>query len=197
METVTRNYQVYDFKELSKEAKYYAIEKWYENEDYPFLEDYIQEELHQLDEHEIFEDIKLQYSLSYCQGDGLSFSAHINLKNFLDNIYSKKLQQFKKDTIQNYIYKCYSKGNTGHYCYASKSDIEYYENYQNGIERKYIDILWQDILEEIKKYYMNICNNLEKYGYSILEYRMNDEEFSEFCEDNEYKFFENGKMFNL
>ena len=78
MKIITREYKVYNFNELNNESKDYAIEKYYETEDYYFLEDDILEELYQLDKHKIFEEVKLRYSLSWCQGDGLSFKCEIN-----------------------------------------------------------------------------------------------------------------------
>lgn len=198
MKTITREYKVFNFDELSKEAKQKAIDQYYDYEmqyGYHFLEDDISEELKQIDD--CFSDVKLQYSLSYCQGDGLSFSGELDLKKFLETKYSKKLPQYKIWGLDEYVYSVHSKGNSGHYCYASKNDIDYTENYQDYIERKHIDNLWQDVLTEIQEYYLDLCEKLKKYGYDILEYRMTDDEFSEFCESNDYKFFEDGKMFNL
>ena len=55
---------------------------------------------------------------------------------------------------------------------------------------------FQSILVEIQDYYVNLCKQLEKYGYSIIDYRMNFNEFSEHCQANEYNFLECGKMVN-
>jgi hypothetical protein len=195
MKIVTKEYKIYNFNELSKEAKEYAINNWYEHEDYPFLEDDILEGLKQIDKY--FFDVELQYSLSYSQGDGLSFKGTLNLKKFLDEKYSKKLRKSYQHALWDYIYSVNSTGNGGNYCYAHKNDIEYTENYNDCKEHKYIDKLWDDVLEEIKEYYIELCDKLEKYGYSILEYRMNNEEFLELCEANEYNFYKDGKMANL
>jgi len=197
MKKITKEYQVLNFDELTEDVKDYVIDKWYESEDYPFLEEDISEELLCFDEYNIFENPKLQYSLSYSQGDGLSFEADINILNFLNNIYSKKLPEYKKRAIDEYIWKVYSMGNDGNYCFASKSNIDFFCNYCDGVERPCLDKLWDDILEEITEYYLDICYKLEKSGYSILDYRMNYNEFSETCEANGYTFLKDGKMFNL
>ncbi len=123
METITREYKVFNFEELSEEAKEKVIENHYIYEHeygYNFLEMDIKEELKQLDQ--CFLGASIAYSLSYCQGDGL---------------------------------------------------------------------------EEIKTYYIDLCYKLEKYGYSIFEYRMNNEEMNKLCQSNEYIFFEDGTMCNL
>lgn len=193
MKIITKEYKVYTFNELAEEAKERAINDYYKHEDYPFLEDDIMVELKQIDQ--FFSDIKLQYSLSYCQGDGLSFSGEFNLEEFLKKGYSKKLKSSQIAALCDYIYRVFSEGNTGNYCYASKSDVDCEYNYND--ENDILEQLWQDVLGEIQEYYYNLCKQLEKYGYSILEYRMDFNEFDEFCEDNEYNFFENGEMANL
>lgn len=185
----TRSYNVYKFSELSKEAKEYAIAKYYENEEYPFLEEDILSELSQLDTLKIFSDIKLRYSLNYCQGDGLSFSANIDVDEYLKN---KDLSQDNKQLISMEVYKMYSTGNKGRYSYAHRDQIEWEAN--GSDVRETTEKLIETIKKEIAEYYMEICKKLEKYGYSVLEYRMDDEEFEEHCKSNGYMFLENGKI---
>ncbi|MFA5048621.1 MAG: hypothetical protein WC516_06375 [Patescibacteria group bacterium] len=89
--------------------------------------------------------------------------------------------------------KVISKGNKGHYCFASENQIEYDENYQDGIERKHIAKLWQNILEEIKDYYITLCKQFEKQGYDEIDYQLSDECIIEDIKANEYDFTEEGK----
>lgn len=193
MVIITKHYQVFKFNELSKKAKEFAIEKWYENEDYPFLTEDIKEELDYKDSY--FSDIKLQYSLSCCQGDGLSFSGEFDLKKWLND--KHKISEWKKNIICDYYDNITSSGNNGHYCYASKNDIDYrgYPNLKNECKR--IEKLISEILNKVEDYYINLCKELEKYGYSVIEYRMDFDEFDDHCESNEYNFFEGGRMANL
>lgn len=184
----TRTYQVYKFMELPKETREKVIQKWYESEDYPFIEEDIMQELIKLDTLKLFSDVKLQYSLGYCQGDGLSFSANIDFTAYLK---SKNLSIDKIDLLSNAVYKFISTGNKGHYSYASENQIQYEEN------ERHVDAIWEEIdgyKEEIEKYYLDICNKLEKYGYSILDYRMDEKEFNELCDANNYMFTENGNI---
>lgn len=155
--------KVYSFDELSEEAKEKAIEKWYENEDYPWMEEDLTESCKALLEENgcTFEDINLSYSLSYGQGDGLCFTGYIS-KN----------------------------GNT----LRLTHNYRYY--FASSVEMNYTDSEGEDIEEvkELKDIYFNICKELEKEGYGILEYRMDFSEFSEHCEANNYEFTEDGKM---
>jgi len=94
MQIITKQYKVYEFNELSKEAKQKVINDYYKHEQECgniFLEDDILNEMGCIDEYNIFEGVKLCYSLSYCQGDGLSFESTINLKNFLRQYLFQKI----------------------------------------------------------------------------------------------------------
>jgi len=73
----------------------------------------------------------------------------------------------------------------GHYCHAKSVEMMFTNDGE--------EIDGDDELEDI---YFDICRELEKYGYSILEYRMDENEFNELCEANEYTFLPSGKMKN-
>ena len=182
----------YTFDELSKEAKEKAKAKYYELEDDPWLEDDLNESLK--DKACYWKEAKLQYSLSCCQGDGLSFSGTLDLKAFLAEFFPKMRRQ---NVMLEYIYKIYSTGNKGHYQYAAENQIDMDINVQPGPGKDYkrLDQQADIILERVKDEYMTVCKALEKEWYSILEYRMSDVEFSEHCEANTYEFYEDGKMF--
>lgn len=165
-----RTYNVYRFKELSKEAKANAIAKWYEKEDYPFLSEDLQESLKGLLEQNKIkynDDLKLFYSLGYCQGDGLCFVGNFEYKG----------KHYK--IIHNYRY--YFAESVG----ISEITEEGEENYLPFQENK------ENLF--IKKY-LSICKELEKEGYNILEYRMDNKEFGELCESNDYWFTIEGNI---
>ena len=167
MKTIEIN--LYSFDELSDKAKENAIEKWYEKEDYYFLSQDLKESLISLlNERNIYyQDIKLLYSLSYCQGDGLCFTGILE-KNGITLKLSHKYR----------------------YYYANSVDMLFYNQECEDIEEE------DERTEELKNIYFEICEILENEGYSILEYRMNDEEFSDLCDANGYYFTEDGIMKN-
>jgi hypothetical protein len=163
-----RSYKVYRFKELSKEAKEKAIEKWYEKEDYPFLKEDLKESCKALlEQHKIkYDNLDILYSLSYCQGDGFCFTG-----NF---IYKKK--HYKITHSYNYYYP------------ESVSIDEIINEEENGLN-------FQDDKDNpFIKLYLKIARELEKEGYGILEYRMSEIEFNEHCEVNDYYFTKDGDI---
>ena len=87
MRSVNVTYKIYEFSELSEDVKA-KVKEWYLNNFYQNEEflDICKEELsHRFPK----SDLKVQYSLSYCQGDGLNVYGTLNLKDVLYNL-SKK-----------------------------------------------------------------------------------------------------------
>lgn len=82
MEVVTREYKIYNFSELSEDAKDKA-KQWYLDDDFRPSEF---TEIYEQDLRNIFPDseLKLQYSLNYCQGDGLNIYGELNVSNVLN-----------------------------------------------------------------------------------------------------------------
>lgn len=172
----TRTYKVYRFKELTEEAKEKAITKWYEIEDYPFLQDDLTESCKALlEENKISynDDLKLYYSLGYSQGDGICFIGNFEYKN----------RQFKVTHESRY----YHKYSTDIEIYNKKTDD--WEWLNDKMNKKYTGIKGGFINK-----YLDICRKLEKEGYGILEYRMDNEEFEELCESNDYFFTADGNI---
>ena len=115
---------------------------------------------------------------------------------FVRNFYSKKLSDSDISDLIEKV-KVFSNGNQGHYTYASTNDIDYeiYSDDPDLADSAEIIYTFRDeILPEIQNHYMKLCKSLEKYGYSILDYRMNFEEFAEHCQANNYYFKENGQL---
>jgi hypothetical protein len=169
MQTITVKYQVFNFQELNREAKEKAIKDHYEAEEYPFLESDLIESLKALLEQKKvkYDNIKLLYSLSYCQGDGLCFTGNFEYKGKHYKITHSYRYYFSKSVEIEEI----------------KEDENIYLPFQDNKDHPFI------------KLYLSICKELEKEGYGILEYRMNDKEFAEFCESNDYKFLKTGEPF--
>lgn len=165
--------QVYRFLDLDAVSRDCAIQEWYDDEDYPFLTEDLTNRLKELDDRGAFSNITLQYSLSYSQGGGLSFSADIDLSSF--------------NAPDGFTAR--STGNTGRYCYAAESQVE--------IEGPDGEGAPEDLLAAVTDYYMRLCVTAERLGYDILDYRMPDAEFADICEENGYVFNARGHMVNL
>lgn len=164
----TKTINLYEYEELSEGAKEHALSNFQEHNDMPFLSDdlteYVKEQL-KVKGYEV-NDLKIYYSLGYCQGDGLMFEGTL-----------------KKDNIKVYI-----KHNNGYYCHSNTASFSF-ENFETGEELEDNEATEQ-LEEELKQ----VMKDAEKEGYSMIEYNDSEENFKEMCEANEWTFRSNGEM---
>lgn len=190
-ETIT----ILNFQELSEEAKQAAIEKYRNNIDYDL--DFFNDECVDQIKEAGFENPILAYSLSYSQGDGLSFKADNYSK--LSELFLKVLGKGKEKTAELLANNCTQRitGNNGHYQYANKNQIELQlENYTSSfITSDRIDEIVERVQFELRDIYMDLCSKLKKQGYDDIEYQSSDEGISEILIANDYEFTENGKIY--
>lgn len=75
-------------------------------------------------------------------------------------------------------------------------DCDYYTEDFNEIE---ITNNERDLFKQtetfLKEAYILICKTLEKEGYSQIYYKMDNEEFKDSCDANDYEFLEDGTMY--
>lgn len=185
--------QVYNFNELSHEAKQIAIEN-FRGKSEVFLDFFNDEAKEIINERGFKGNIKLQYSLSNCQGDGLSFGCEWFSSQKLHEIFVEVLGTGKDKTIETILNNSYFtlKGNTGHYCYAHKNDLEYI--FDDNINAPNIEEVVGKVEEKLMEIYLDLCKELEEIGYNEIEYQYSDEYISELLEVNEYEFTEYGKI---
>ena len=196
MKTVEIN--LYQFAELSEKAKQRAINDWRQTSNeagdylYFFNDDCI-EHLKELG----FTNPTVQYSLSYSQGDGLSFSAegYNNLTDLFIEVlgaHHAKMAEFLASNCTLEI-----KGNTGRYTYASRSDIDLYTDLTSAlvVETTNVDNAIEAVQSKLTDIYMTACKEMEDRGYKELENEQSDEYISETLISNEYDFTEDGKRY--
>ena len=185
--------QVYNFNELSQEAKDTAINNFRDVHEIHL--DFFNDEAKEIISQRGFKgNIKLQYSLSNCQGDGLSFGCDYFDSQKLHEIFKEVLGSGKDKTIEilmnNYAYFTLD-GNNSRYCYAHKNDLEYI--FDDNINAPNIKEVVGKVEEKLVEIYLNLCKELEKMGYDEIEYQYSDEYIITELIEREYEFLENGK----
>lgn len=168
MRTFTTTHTVYNFDELSDEAKEKALNYFRENNWYDFLGDDLQYKLEELlkDNNIHFDELpKVYYSLGYSQGDGVMFEGTVKWK-----YYTVEIRQ------------------SGHYYHYNSKQFWNFENSRTGRE------VSDKVYKQFDELYVRICKELEKYGYDIIEYEQSEEYLKEMIEGNEYEFTEDGKL---
>ena len=171
MRTFTTEHTVYKFDELTNEAQERALSDYRQNNDYPFLADEMEYHLEVLlDKYGLTYDIgidsnpKIQYSLSYCQGDGAMFTGVVSWKSYTAII-----------------------GHSGHYYhYNSKTiDLTSTKTDKEASEQKY---------NEFNDIYVSLCQELEKYGYDCIEASDSEGNIIDNIIDCEYEFYADGSV---
>lgn len=212
MQIVTREYKVYDFAELSVDAKETA-KQWFLDEDELRVEtfrDVYEEDLRNIFPHS---KLKIEFSLSYCQGDGLNIYGDLDIDDILNlpnskwcgNTFDNLIDYFTEKelrTIRHYIDECGEEivlPQNCHYtyCFVDRVDMDEWSEPLWLARFRHIN---EKLIEKLKSYIVKIishlCKEYENYGYDYL-YHVDDEEMKEVCNLNDWKFFENGKHFSM
>jgi hypothetical protein len=203
VKTIIKTYNIYEYTELSEKAKEKA-QQWYLDDDLrpELFREYIEENLTQDFNNS---NLKVSFSLGYCQGDGLNIEGNIKLYDFI-NVWDATEKE--KRTMEKYIdysLQTYTFEKNNHYCYSCKF-----------IDKKYIDDTIEEFIEELKyQYFKNIKNDVinrffndlidyfnaldrkyEKEGYKYF-YEPDEEEIIECCTANEWYFDINGNFMEV
>jgi hypothetical protein len=185
--------QIYNFNELSQTAKDTAINNFKDRHEIHL--DFFNDDCIQIINERGFKgNIKLQYSLSNCQGDGLSFGCDYFDSEKLHEIFREVLGSGKDKTIETILNNSYFKvkGISGRYCYAHENDLEY--TFDDNISAPNIEEVVGKVKEKLVEIYLNLCSELEKIGYDEIEYQYSDEYIANELIELEYNFTEYGKI---
>lgn len=211
MQIINREYKVFDFEELSKEAKEEATNivtnDIRENDRLPdFFTSDIREDIKEFYGLDI--DTKnINYSLGYCQGDGASFIGNFDIMELINNEKTKKYFTYTSKQ-RKYIKLLYDWGifdnielerTTTHYYheFTVRANISIdYSIIRNEATQKRVEALATTIENDFTRLKSDICGHIEKNGYSYF-YDVDEDDIKGYIEANETKFFENGKIFNL
>lgn len=211
MEVVTREYKVYNFSELSEDAKEKA-KQWYLDDDFrpQEFENIYTEDLHYLFNNS---DLKMQFSLSYCQGDGLNIYGKLDLMDVFAAIrdtdhsgeqfkqYKDLFSEHEQKTIEAYMEVCgreielpYNR----HYCYCVDDRVDFANEWIEILEYCRYKNIQIDTIRKMEKLvgmmFENLSATYEKYGYDYF-YNADDEVLNEACEANGWRFLEDGTFF--
>jgi hypothetical protein len=156
-------------------------------------------------------NLDVQYSLAYCQGDGFNIYGEINTEsifNCLENHnggcqfakFENVLTEKEKKTILRYAEEC---GQieipiNNHYCYSLASYIDIYDEWETRlVYADYRDIN-VDVLKKFEKLvreiFETLCKYYKKWGYEYF-YEISDEDMEDACDANGWEFTEDGTVF--
>ena len=172
--------KVYEYSELSKEAKKKVLNFFREINDFPFLSEQLEEYLKELltnNKIEFDNSLKIGYSLSNCQEDGFNFIDNITYKKMLIRVFKNNSHYEHYNTVGNDIIDF---------------NGVYYEELDDNQKEKA-----DKLLIEFEAKYKDIFRKCEYYGYKIIETEQSEESIKDNIEANGYTFRENGDIENI
>lgn len=198
MRTVTKKYNVYKYSELSENAKE-NVKQWYlDGQLAEFFTETCEQDLKNLFGEN---DLKIQYSLGYCQGDGFNIYGTINAEDIIDCLENHngrcQLEKFEnvltnkeKEKILLYAKECgkIELPYNNRYCYSLTDYIDIADNW--NIHTKSV-LKFEQMVKDIFK---TLCNMYEEQGYEYF-YEVEEEILEEHCEINDYEFLADGSLF--
>lgn len=204
--TVTTTY--YEYDELSDSAKE-KVKQWY-LDTYRWTEDFSYDVKCDLENLFGKNDLKVEYSLNYSQGDGLNVYGKIDAKAILDCLekhnggtqfekYENVLTDAEKQTILEYQKWCHLielPSNDRRYCYCMADMVDLASNWAWDLDGMVVDID-TDLLYKFENLvidmFTGLCKTYKEWGYEFF-YEVSDEEMCENCEANEWEFDEDGNL---
>lgn len=200
MRTVNINYNVdvYKYDELSEDAKDEA-KRWYlEGKEAYWFKNDCEEILHCEFPNS---ELKVEFSLSYCQGDGLNIYGSIDLLELWNKLdkskYTDKEKKFMEYALKEYS-MLYDMPSNCRYGYCMSSLWDFTENIISDMEYANLRGIKYDVLEKFdedcKEYMEKLCSDFESDGYAYF-YEVDDDEMIDMCEANEWEFTADGKIF--
>lgn len=212
MREITKIFNVYNYNELSKEAKE-KVHQWYLDD--PSRAQSFQE-IYTDDLNYMFpnSDLKMQFSLSYCQGDGLNIYGQLDIADVFKVIsdkswckdlfadFTERITEHEQKTIEAYMEVCGRNielpYNNSHYSYCVSQHTDFADEWIAELEyQQYRDVQVNTILkieQLIADIFTRLAKTYEKYGYAYF-YEADADEIAEACECNEWEFLEDGTFY--
>ena len=212
MREVVRKFNVYQYSELPEEAKEVA-KKWYlDGRDSCDFSEIYEQDLRLLFPNS---DLKLEYSLGYCQGDGLNIYGSLNPMDILMAIENpsvagdtfKDFRNILSDkevrTISFYAndLRCdiTLPRNNSNYSYCVADQTEFADEWIDELEYECIRDIKSEVLVKfqdlVRKCFTMLAAQYEEYGYQFF-YEVDEDEMKEASTVNEWGFYEDGRYYS-
>ncbi len=209
MRTIKKVFDVYNYDELSEEAKE-KVKEWYLNDD---CRTDVFSDMCNGDLKNLFDgDLKVQYSLSCSQGDGLNIYGTLYAENIIKCLElhngGTQLEEFENALTEKEkrIILCYAKecGKIDlpinrHYCYSIADRIDIVNEWMYTLENyscfKNINVEVLKKFEElVRKIFSKVSKSYEKDGYEFF-YEVDEDVLLEECKINEWEFYKDGTFY--
>ncbi len=185
-----RTINVYEFDELPNEVQKKVIDRY--RDSYVDIEDAMNLEFIN---YVGYLDLKLSYSLSCCQGDGVSFTGMAEgreeVLELANLVYSGEVPRKILRLIN----------------WGIIIDVQFVRNSSHYVHKHTVDVIVESLIpchyyiyraicefeRAIKQWYLNTCNALETFDYNTIDTMRSDDYVRECIIANDLEFTEDGK----
>lgn len=179
---------IYNYNELSYDAKENVKRKYLEEKDNYDFEDMCMEYLKASFPNS---ELHIEYSLCYVQGDYFHIYGCFSFKDLIENI--NFFTEVEKKILDSIIKNSEI---TNVKIYKNNYYNNYYGNFtddiipENSVEEKIVE----QFEAECQELYENLCTNFKKAGYDFF-YEVDEEELIDWIDVNNFEFLEDGSIF--
>ena len=151
-------------------------------------------------------DLKVQYSLASCQGDGVNVYGEFDFDDLIGYCkhidesmdFSEEEMSWLRENIKEYSSTEVLENHWYSYCTVQSKDYlslgwECDLQFEMDLTEEQIDLLYK--LSTVFYYAIRkLCKDMENYGYDFL-YKISDEEMKDTAEANEWLYYEDGTIY--
>lgn len=198
MQTITKHFAIYEYSELEDNAK--------ERVKYDYLDScrdtYYFSDLCEYELVSLFpkSNLKVQYRLAYCQGDGFNIYGTICLDDLLELLKDKFTD--KELRFLNWAFHTvstmYKLPYNNHDCFCICDRHDYTEDIVGNLEWYEYRGIKYDILNKFnelaQKYMTELCKKFENDGYKYF-YEIDDDEMEDISNANDWHYLSDGTFF--
>lgn len=198
MKTITKTIKLYTYSELSDDARE-RVKQWYlDGQDANVYSDDCKDRLRY--KYGLI-DMNVQFSLSYCQGDGLNVYGDVAFWELEKILATSEFTQKELKRLEFYYKQVYDTihiPENPRYCYDYSSRIDFASDWIAELENDGIRDIDERLIYQFERYlkqvFHDINTELERRGYDFF-YEISDAELSDTCDANDWHFTADGTYY--
>ena len=198
MKTIVKTIKLYRYAELSDDARE-RVKQWYlDGQDADIFSDECKDWLRY--KYGLL-DMDVQFSLAFCQGDGLNVYGDVAFWELEKILATSGFTQKELKRLELYYEQVYDSihiPENPHYCYDYSSRIDFSNNWIAELENDGIRDIDEQLIYRFESYlkqvFHEINSELEQRGYEFF-YEISEPDLSDVCDANEWHFTADGTYY--
>lgn len=203
---IVKEFELYKYEELSSEAKEKAKREYLDNLEPALFTDMVETDLKTVFPNS---DLKVQYSLNYCQGDGLSVYGSLDFEDIFnilkgnDSVLTEGIDPFSEKEIKTLRFYANEKGALNvdinqRYPFFCDWCYNFADNWIDTFECNGLSFIRTDLIyrfdKTVKIIMRRYCKKWEDAGYKFF-YEIDNESMEEMSDDGGLEYLGDGTLY--